>query len=103
MDTISDFEEIGKLIEYPKSGILSKRIPNATKMNITLFCMTKESDIEDHTSTMQGTVHVLEGEGVFTLEGRAIEMKKGTLIFMKKNAVHSLKARTNLSFLLTLA
>ena len=36
------------------------------------------------------------------LKGKEIEMKKGVIIYMDKNAVHSLTAKTNLSFLLTL-
>jgi len=64
--------------------------------------LTYHSQISEHTSTKQGYVHVLEGDGVFNLEGEDIEMKKGGFIFMKENAVHSLSANENTAFVLSL-
>jgi nitric oxide dioxygenase len=90
------------MIEYPKEGILSKDIINDTKLNVTLFCMAKEAYISDHTSTKQGTVYVIEGNGNFNLKGKSITMLPGTLIHMEKNVIHNIKAKKNTSFLLTL-
>ncbi|MDO8516536.1 MAG: cupin domain-containing protein [Nanoarchaeota archaeon] len=89
-------------IEYPKKGIISKEILKDEKIDITLFCMAKGTEMSEHTSTKEGIIHVLEGNGVFNLEGENIIMKEGVLINMKENAVHSLKAIENTSFLLTL-
>ena len=96
------FNNINKLIEYPKEGVLSKEIIKDKKLNVTLFCMAKNTDISEHTSTKAGTVYVIEGDGIFNLQGKDIFMKPGVLIHMKENAVHSLKAIENTSFLLTL-
>jgi nitric oxide dioxygenase len=90
------------MIEYPEEGILSKELFKTDTDNVSLFCMASGSAMEDHTSTKAGTVHVLEGKGVFNLEGKEMEMKPGVVIFMEKNAIHNLKAEENLSFLLTL-
>lgn len=95
-------KNIYDLIEYPKEGILSKDIIKNPKLNVTLFCMSKESEIDEHTSTKQGMIYILEGDGIFYLEGKNIEMKPGILIQMKENQVHSLKAKDNTSFLLIL-
>jgi len=89
-------------IEYPREGILSKEIIKTEKSDITLFCMAKGTKISEHTSTKQGFVFVIEGKGIFNLEKREIQMKEGVLIFMKENAVHSLKAKENTSFILAL-
>jgi nitric oxide dioxygenase len=94
--------ELDKLIEYPKSGILSKVLLKENKSEVTLFCMSKGSELGEHTSTKEGFVHVLEGEGTFTLKGKKIKMKKNILIHMGRNEIHSLKAKKNTSFLLTL-
>lgn len=91
-----------KLIEYPKEGILSKDIAKTKRSNISLFCMAKGSEISEHTSTKEGFVYVLEGKGVFALNGKNIKMLRGVSIFMRQNAVHSLKAEENTSFLLFL-
>ena len=95
-------KDIKKLIEYPKEGILSKEIIRNKKIDITLFCMAKGTEIGEHTSTKQGFVYVAEGKGIFNLEGKEIKMQEGVFIFMEKNAVHSLRAEENTAFILTL-
>lgn len=95
-------KNIKTLIEYPEKGVLSKEIIKTEKLDVTLFCMAKDTEISEHTSTKQGTVYVIEGQGIFNLQGRDIEMNPKTLIFMKENAVHSLKAKENTSFILSL-
>ena len=94
--------QINDLIEYPKQGILSKDIAKGSRLNVTLFCMAKGAELDEHTSTKEGTVHVIEGKGIFNLKGKNITMEKGRFIFMEKNAIHSLKAHENTSFLLSL-
>ncbi|MDO8622940.1 MAG: cupin domain-containing protein [archaeon] len=91
-----------KQIEYPKKGIISKEILQNGKIDITLFCMAKGTEMSEHTSTKEGIVHVLEGNGIFNLEKKDIAMKEGVFIHMEKNAAHSLKAKENTSFLLSL-
>ena len=93
-------QNLKELIEYPKSGILSKSLVKGE--NATLFCMAKDSLMEEHTSTKKGFIYVLEGQGIFNLEGKNIKMKQRTFIFMEKNAVHSLRAIKNTSFILIL-
>jgi nitric oxide dioxygenase len=89
------------MIEYPKEGILSKEITKG-KINVTLFCMAKGTEMLEHTSTKQGTIYVIEGDGIFKLSGKDIEMKQGIIIYMKENETHSIKTDENTSFILTL-
>ncbi|MFA4833799.1 MAG: cupin domain-containing protein [Patescibacteria group bacterium] len=96
-------KKIHKLIKYSPGGILSKVIEKNEKMDITLFCLAARTEISEHTSTKPGFVYVIEGDGIFNLRGKAIIMSPGTLIYMEKNAVHSLRANKNTSFLLALA
>lgn len=96
------YENIKKLISYSKEGIISKVLLKTGKVNITLFCMAKDTDMGEHTSTKEGIVYVIEGNGIFNLEGNEIKMVPGTMIFMKKNAAHSLAAEENTSFILYL-
>ncbi len=95
-------EKLTDLIEYPKKGILSKDIVKNSKLNITLFCMAKDTEISNHTSTKQGFVYVIEGDGIFNLEEKEIKMLPGVFIYLEKNVIHSLKANKNTSFILTL-
>jgi len=93
-------KNINEMIEYPEKGILSKAKTN--KLNIALFCMAKDTEISEHTSTKQGFVYILEGKGIFNLKGKDFIMEPGVFIFMKESDVHALKAEENTAFLLTL-
>ncbi|MBR9680452.1 MAG: cupin domain-containing protein [Candidatus Altiarchaeota archaeon] len=64
--------------------------------------MAEGTKMSEHTSTKNGVIYVIEGKGVFNLQGTDIEMKEGVFIYMKENAIHSLRADKNTSFLLTL-
>jgi quercetin dioxygenase-like cupin family protein len=97
-----NWENIKKLISYSEKGIVSKEIIKTDKIDVTLFCLAENTSISEHTSTKEGAVYVLEGKGEFNLEGENIEMISGTLISMKNNAVHSIKAEENTSFILIL-
>lgn len=96
-------EKINELIKYPEKGILSREIVKNNKFDITLFCMAKGTEISEHTSTKQGFVYVIEGDGIFNLEGKDIIMSSGVFIYMDENAIHSLKVNENTSFILALA
>lgn len=96
-------QDLKKLIEYPKDGILSKVLVKNDKFNITLFCMAKGTEMSEHTSTKQGFVCVIEGDGVFNLGGKAIKMSTGVFIYLDENIIHSLSAKENTSFILTLS
>jgi len=95
-------KNIKELIEYPSQGIISTNLVKNECLDIGLFCMAKGTDMSEHTSIKQGTVYVVEGDGIFNLEGEDIEMKPGVMIYMKANAVHSLKANENTAFVLSL-
>ena len=97
-----NFQNLKKIIEYSKGGILSKEIIKDTKLNVTLFCMASGTEMSEHTSTKQGFIYVIEGGGVFNLSGEKITMTPNVFIKMDKNAVHSLKAEKNTTFLLSL-
>lgn len=89
-------------IIYPKEGIYSTVFAKG-KANYTLMCLAKGSDIEEHTSTKEAGILVLDGEGTFILEGEEIEMREGVFIQMAPDAKHSVKARENLALVLILA
>ncbi|MBT7902297.1 cupin domain-containing protein [Candidatus Woesearchaeota archaeon] len=96
------WKDVKEMIDYSKGGIISKVVEKNDIGDVTLFNMSKETEIGEHTSTKAGYVYVVEGAGIFTLEGEEIHMKPGVLIFMKANAKHSLSAKENTTFILIL-
>lgn len=91
------------LIEYPQAGILSKVLVKDNNCQYTLFCLAKDTELEEHTSTRNAAINVIEGKGTLTLEGKGIALEPGMFIFMPANAPHALKALENLAFILTLS
>ncbi len=96
------WQDVTEMINYSAGGIMSKVIAKDDIGDVTLFSMSKGTEISEHTSTKAGYVYVIEGDGIFTLEGEDIPMKPGVLIFMDANAGHSLSAKENTSFILIL-
>jgi quercetin dioxygenase-like cupin family protein len=96
------WKDVSEMINYSNGGIMSKVIDKTDVGNVTLFSMSKETEISTHTSTKSGYVYVIEGNGTFNLEEEKIHMKPGVLIFMDANAKHSLSAKENTSFILIL-
>ncbi len=90
-------------IEYPHDGIFSKVLLKDKACQYTLFCLTANTDISEHTSTRNATINVIEGRGLLTLSGEDILLEPGVFVFMPANAPHALKAEENLAFLLTLS
>lgn len=102
MEINNSHKEILKMIEYPKEGVLSKEIFKKNELNCSLFCMSSGTEISEHTSTKRGIIYVLEGKGNFNLEGKDIKMERGVIINMERDAIHSLNAKENTSFVLML-
>ena len=96
------FNDLNELMQFPKEGIFSRVLSKSDVYNYTLMCLSKGTDIDTHTSTKNGAVIVLKGNGIFKLFDKNIEMKEGVFIFMPKDAPHSLKADEDLAILLCL-
>ena len=91
------------LIEYPTSGILSKVLLKDNNSQYSLFCLAAGTDIEEHTSTRNAIITVLEGAGNLNLEGKDIVLIPGVFVFMPANAPHAVQATENLAFILALS
>ena len=91
------------MMEFPREGVFSKVLAKGDVSNHTLMCLSKGTDISEHTSSREAAVTVLKGKGTFVLNGKKIKMEPGVFIFMPKNAPHSLSASENLAIILSLS
>ena len=91
------------LIEYPSSGILSKILLKDNNSQYSLFCLAAGTEIDEHTSTRNAVISVVEGKGNLNLEGKDIALAPGVFVFMPANAPHALQATENLAFVLILS
>ncbi|WP_414618883.1 globin domain-containing protein [Calothrix sp. CCY 0018] len=91
------------LIKYPKSGILNQVLLKDNNIQYTLFCLAAGTKIDEHSSTRNAVITVIEGKGNFNLEGKDIALAPGVFILMPANAPHAVQATENLAFVLTLS
>lgn len=91
------------VIEYPQSGAKSKLLLEDKNCRYTLMSLAASTSIAEHTNPHNATVNVIEGQGILMLEDEEIFLKLGVFVFIPANVRHSLKAMTNLTFLLTLS
>ena len=95
--------QLHDLISYSRGGVMSKVLFKTERLNVTLFSMAEGTQISEHTATREGLVHIIEGEGFFTLEGRQIPIRGGVIFHMSAGAPHSISVSKDTSFLLVLA
>ena len=95
-------KDLNEMMQFPKEGIFSTVLAKSENYNYTLMCLAAGTNIDEHTSTKNGVVQVLKGNGTFRLFDEDIEMKPGIFIFMPKDAPHSLKAKEDLAIMLCL-
>ena len=95
-------KNLNKEMKFSEGGVFSKVLAKTEKSNHTLFCLSKGTDMSEHTSTKEGSVTVIKGKGEFVLNGEKIRLEPGVFIFMPANAPHSLRADEDLTLLLSL-
>lgn len=91
------------LIEFPVNGINSKVLFKDNNSQYSLFCLAEGTNIDEHTSTRNAVVTVIEGRGNLNLEGKNIALNPGVFVFMAANAPHAVQAYENLAFTLVLS
>ncbi|WP_036486636.1 globin domain-containing protein [Myxosarcina sp. GI1] len=91
------------LIKYPANGINSKVLLKDNNSQYSLFCLAAGTNIDEHTSTRNAVITVIEGSGNLNLEGKDIALTPGVFIFMPANAPHVVQAKENLAFTLALS
>lgn len=94
---------LSDLIEYPQTGFISKIILRDNNSQYNLFCLAKHTEIEEHISTRNATITVIEGKGNLILAGKNILLTPGVFVFLPANTSHSLQSEENLAFILTLS
>lgn len=86
-------------IEYAAEGVRRQIVVKDEQRQAILVCLTAGTVLSSHSSSHDGFIIVIEGQGVFTLEGQEITLEPGVFISMPANAVHSVNAIANLAFL----
>ena len=69
---------------------------------INLIALKRGQHLSEHLAPADAMVQILEGYLQFTIKGNTYEMKPGDFLLMQKGEPHSLIAKEDTKFLLTL-
>lgn len=90
------------LPEPNTDSILSQTIFNNDSVKVTLFSFVAGQELSQHTASKPALLHILQGSAVLGLAEDILEAKTGTWIHLPAHLPHSVPAKTELHFLLTL-
>ena len=71
-------------------------------MRIVLIALHKNAEMAKHTADGMISVQVLEGQILFTITEQSVELGKGEMLALHENVPHSVLAKEETVFLLTL-
>ena len=71
-------------------------------MRIVLIALHKDAEMKKHTADGMISVQVMEGQILFTTEDQSVELGQGEMLALHKNVSHSVLAKEETIFLLTL-
>ena len=89
-------------VDYSDEGIVSKRVIQKEKGNITLFAFDKGQRLSEHTAPFDAMVQVLEGKAEIIIDGKYFELGAGQAIIMPANVPHAVNASEKFKMLLTM-
>jgi quercetin dioxygenase-like cupin family protein len=89
-------------VNYQSDGIVSKRIIQKEKGNITLFAFDAGQKLSEHTAPFDALVQVLQGNAEIVIGGKPNQLSTGQSIIMPANIPHAVNANEKFIMLLTM-
>ena len=89
------------LVNVLPGQVVSKTLAQNSAVSLTLFAFDKGEEISTHESKGDAMVHVLEGEGAFTVNGKEFAVKAGEVLVMPAGKPHAVFASQAFKMLLT--
>jgi quercetin dioxygenase-like cupin family protein len=89
-------------ISYQADGIVSKKIIQREKGNVTLFAFDAGQKLSEHTAPFDAMVQVMEGNAEIVIGGKPNQLIAGQSIIMPANIPHAVNANEKFIMLLTM-
>ena len=89
-------------IGYQVDGIVSKRIIQKEKGNITLFAFDTGQKLSEHTAPFDALVQVMQGSAEIVIGGNPNQLTVGQSIIMPAGIPHAVNANERFIMLLTM-
>ncbi len=89
-------------VDYSAEGIVSKRVIQKEKGNVSLFAFDKGQQLSEHSAPFDAMVQVLEGKAEILINKVPYEVNAGQAIIMPANIPHAVNAVERFKMLLTM-
>jgi quercetin dioxygenase-like cupin family protein len=89
-------------VDYSAEGIVSKRVIQKEKGNVTLFAFDKGQKLSEHSAPFDAMVQVLEGRAEIQINRVPYLLSAGQSIIMPANIPHAVNAMEKFKMLLTM-
>jgi quercetin dioxygenase-like cupin family protein len=89
-------------VDYSAEGIVSKRVIQKEKGNVTLFAFDKGQKLSEHSAPFDAMVQVLEGTAEIRINSVPFILTAGQSIIMPANIPHAVDAVEQFKMLLTM-
>lgn len=100
--TCTHFSDLGKEVQPPEKGILSRTLYTDDRLKVVLFGFAQGEELSEHTASMPAILHFLRGEAILTLGDDRHEAREDTWVHMPTGMRHSIQARSPVVMLLIL-
>jgi quercetin dioxygenase-like cupin family protein len=94
--------ELGALVDYQTSSIVSRTLVKGPGGTITAFAFDAGQALSEHTAPFDAVAQVIDGEADITIAGTTYRVATGQLIVMPANQPHAVSAGTRFKMLLTM-
>ena len=98
----SETLDLAGLVNYAEASIVSRTLVENKAGTITLFAFDAGQSLSEHTAPFDALVHVLDGEGKFTVGGKVSSVGAGQALLMPAKVPHAVKAEQRFKMLLTM-
>jgi quercetin dioxygenase-like cupin family protein len=96
------FADLGKEVEPPDDGILTRTLFNDDDLKVVVFGFGQREELSEHTASMPAILHFIKGDATLTLGDDQVEAREGTWVHMPAELKHSVRTETPVVMLLML-
>lgn len=101
-DTDFQIRQLADDIQIPESGKENIVLLDDANAKVVLFAFAAGHGLAEHIAPLPAIIQVIKGEAIFTIDEESVAGKAGTWIQMAPKTIHSIKAETPMTMLLTL-
>lgn len=91
-----------ELATYAEGSIVSRVLVKGEMGTLTLFAFDAGQSLSEHTAPFDALVHVVDGEGQFTVDGQEFRVPAGDVLLMPANIPHAVHARQRFKMVLSM-